>query len=360
MTGPTSPRSERLPAATTTAGVRLRVADLDAMTAFYRDVLLLDVLDGDALPGEARAARGDEVVLGRRGGADAAAGSAGSGAARNGSPWAGDLPLVTLQHAPDLPAGEPRGAGLFHTALLFPDHAALAEALASVAVRAPHLYTGAGDHHVSQAFYLDDPEGNGVELYVDRPRETWLWNGGQVHMTTEYIDPRAFLATHLTDAARERLAGGPGEGAGVAAGHDGGAVRGTTVGHVHLRVGGVPQARAFYVDALGLDATLDMGSALFVSAGGYHHHLAMNTWQSLGAGSRVPELGLGRVDLAVPGRADVEAAAARLRSAGFQVRDDGLALEVDDPWGNLVRVAPGAWPGSMTAQARRRETVRES
>lgn len=300
---------EKLPASTTTAGVRLRVGDLDAMTAFYRDVLLLDVLDGEARP--------DEVVLGRR------LGAAGRSA---------DLPLVTLQHAPELPAGAPRGAGLFHTALLHADQAALAETLASVATRTPHLYTGAGDHHVSQAFYLDDPEGNGVELYVDRPRDTWRWDGDQVYMTTEYIDPRAFLDQHLTIDARERLAASPASGTGRHAA--------TTVGHVHLRVGSVPQARAFYVDALGLDATLDMGSALFVSAGGYHHHLAMNTWQSLGAGARVPELGLGRVDLAVPARGDVEAATARLRAAGVQVRDDGLALEVDDPWGNLVRVAP--------------------
>ena len=254
----------------------------------------------------------------------------------------GELAVVVLRENRLLPLRAEGSAGLFHTAILFQNPRELAAAIIRIARHTPQLFTGTGDHHVSQAFYLDDPEGNGVELYIDRPRDRWQWRNDQIHMTTEYIDPRAFLATHLTDAARERLAGGPGEGAGVAAGHDGGAVRGTTVGHVHLRVGGVPQARAFYVDALGLDATLDMGSALFVSAGGYHHHLAMNTWQSLGAGSRVPELGLGRVDLAVPGRADVEAAAARLRSAGFQVRDDGLALEVDDPWGNLVRVAPGA------------------
>lgn len=319
MTPTTRSDVNLLPATTTTAGVRLLVADLDAMTAFYRDVLLLDALEQRP---------GGEVVLGRRGGVLGHGGVLGEDGR--------DLPLVTLVHAPDLPRGERRGAGLFHVALLHKDHADLAETLASVAVRAPQLYTGAGDHHVSEAFYLDDIEGNGVELYVDRPRDQWIWRDGQVYMTTEYIDANAFLADHLTDAARERLATADPDARAREAG--------TTIGHVHLRVGNLPEARDFYVDTLGLEETTALGDqALFVSAGGYHHHLAMNTWHSLGAGARVPELGLGRVDLAVPGVADVDAAAARLRAAGLAVRASdegaGAAIEVEDPWNNLVRVA---------------------
>lgn len=291
---------DSLPAETAVGGVTLDVADVDAQTAFYRDVLLLDVL----------ADRGATVELGR--GADT---------------------LVTLRHRPDLPRGVRRSAGLYHTALLHPDAAALATTLASVAVHAPGLYTGAGDHLVSRAFYLDDPEGNGVELYVDRPRDQWRWQGGQVAMATLAIDPHAFLDEHLTDAARDFVAGDPGR-------------RGTlgdarVVGHVHLKVGDTARARDFYVDGLGFDVTAEVRGALFVSAGGYHHHLAMNTWESAGAGLRAPALGLGRVHVLLPDADAVARVAGRLRARGLDVRDDGVAVEVDDPWRNLVRLSVG-------------------
>jgi len=282
--------------------VAIDVADLDAMSAFYADVLLLDRLDE----------RGNQVSLGR-----------------------GSQTLVELRHRPDLPRGERRSAGLFHTALLRPDQASLAAVLASVSRQAPDLFTGSADHLVSQAFYLDDPEGNGVELYVDRPREAWTWQDGRVQMDTLWLDPSAFLAEHLRDQDRELLDTAPDRRGSLAAA--------TSVGHVHLKVGNTAQAKDFYVDTLGFDVTAEMFGALFVSAGGYHHHLAMNTWQSAGVGLRAPALGLGRVDLSVPTAADVEQVATRLADRGLAVRRDadahGPQLEVPDPWGNLVRVA---------------------
>ncbi|HMQ39543.1 MAG TPA: VOC family protein, partial [Micropruina sp.] len=184
--------TELLPGDTRMGRVSLDVADLDALTAFYRDVLLLQVL----------AERPSEVDLGR-----------------------GGETLVTLRHRPDLPKGERRSAGLFHTALLHPDRATLAATLASVAIRVPQLYTGAGDHLVSQAFYLDDPEGNGIELYWDRPRDEWRWQDGRVVMDTLYIDPNGFIGEHLTDAARDLLSTEP-ERRSALDGLDG------TVGHV--------------------------------------------------------------------------------------------------------------------------------
>ena len=210
-------------------------------------------------------------------------------------------------------------------------NSSLATTLASFALARPELYTGSGDHLVSQAFYLDDPEGNGVELYYDRPRDTWTWDNGQVRMTTLFVDPNQFLGEHLTPQARDFVE--------TAAGRRGSLPDETVVGHVHLKVGDTARAKDFYVDTLGFDVTSEMRGALFVSAGGYHHHMAMNTWSSEGVGLRAPGLGLGRVDIVVPSAADVAELTTRARSRGVQIREEGGAVELDDPWGNLVRLS---------------------
>ena len=237
--------TEQLPADTRMSQVALDVADLDLMTRFYSEVLLLEPVGQGA----------GTVGLGR-----------------------GGQQLVVLRHRPDLRRGERRSAGLFHTALLHPDAGMLATVLASVATRTPELYTGSGDHLVSQAFYLDDPEGNGVELYVDRPRDQWTWNGSQVAMDTLYLDPNAFLSDHLTDEARNFLETAPDHRPALAGSEA------QVVGHVHLKVGQTAKAKDFYVDTLGFDVTAELPGALFVSAGGYHHHMAMNTWGTAGVG----------------------------------------------------------------------------
>ncbi|MGB4135862.1 MAG: VOC family protein [Microbacterium sp.] len=284
-----TPTPDRLAADTAMGGVTLLVADLDRMTAYYRDAVTLEVLAAD----------GDRVVLGR-----------------------GATSVVTLQHSPELRRAAPRSAGLFHTAILFESRAALAAALNSVARRAPGTFTGSADHLVSQAFYFDDPEGNGVELYWDRDRTEWSWTHGRVEMDTLFLDPNAFLREHLTEGA-------------VAQPMIGGAV----VGHVHLSVGDVAAARDFYVARLGFDATAELGGqALFVSAGGYHHHMAMNTWRSAGAGRRVPALGLGQVDIIVPTPDDLGAVSERMTHFGIATRDDGRTLAFEDPWANAIRL----------------------
>lgn len=269
--------------------VTLYVADLDAMTAFYRDVITLQVLG----------AEGDAVTLGRAG-----------------------VPLVVLHHSPGLQHAARGSAGLFHTAILFETQAALASALLSVAQRAPQLFTGSADHLVSQAFYLNDPEGNGIELYWDRDRTEWSWTHGQVEMSTLYLDPNAFLQEHLTEQA--------------AAGAT--ASEAARIGHVHLSVGDVATARDFYVRRLGFDTTASLGEqALFVSAGGYHHHMAMNVWNSRGAGPRMPALGLGQVDLALPDADALGELGERLTHFGTQVADDGRTLTFQDPWNNTLK-----------------------
>ncbi|WP_127473700.1 VOC family protein [Microbacterium sulfonylureivorans] len=279
---------DRLAAGTAMGAVTLLVGDLDGMTAYYRDVVTLQLLHAD----------GDIVTLGRAG-----------------------RPVVVLRHEPALRHATPGSAGLFHTAILFETQTALAAALYSVARHAPGTFTGSADHLVSQAFYFTDPEGNGIELYWDRARTDWSWTHGQVEMATLYLDPNAFLGEHLTEEAA--LGSTTGDAA--------------SVGHVHLSVGDVATARAFYVDALGFDETAGLGDqAVFVSAGGYHHHMAMNVWNSRGAGPRMPALGLGRVDLSLPDADSLGELAERLRHHGFAVRDDGRTLSFDDPWSNRL------------------------
>ena len=265
--------------------LELRVRDMGTMLAYYTDgVGLVPLADG---PGSA--------TLGL-----------------------GGTPIVRLTEAKDLrPA--PRGsAGLFHTAVVFDDLPDLARTLVQMYTLHPETYAGTGDHLVSQAFYFTDPEGNGVELYHDRPRDLWQWDGDQVRMATLYIDPEKFIHQHLTDAPASQAG---------------------SLGHVHLQVGDIASAQRFYVDALGFDQTFELpGQALFVSAGGYHHHMAMNVWHSAGAGPRASTLGMGVVDIQVPTADDVAAAADRLHTAGFPTTHDGRTLTVLDPWRNEIRL----------------------
>lgn len=214
-------------------------------------------------------------------------------------------------------------AGLFHTALLFEDRSSLAATVASAARYEPKLFTGSADHLVSEAFYFNDPEGNGIELYRDRPRAAWSWEGANVVMDSLALPPQRFLQDHLTEDA----VGGQREAA-------------AAVGHIHLQVGDVQSAHDFYVGTLGFEKTAGWhGQALFVSAGGYHHHMAMNVWNSRGAGPRRDTLGLGEVLIEVPGTDDVGALADRLRVAGVASHHTGAELRFEDPWRNRIRVA---------------------
>lgn len=296
--------ADTLPDDTAMSAVTLHVGDLDRMTAYYSRAVGLDVLEP---PDQVT----DVVTLGRTG--------------RRGQR---DVPIVVLHRTPGLPAPRRGEAGLFHTAILFEDAPTLAGAVASVARTAPGTYVGSADHLVSEAFYFTDPEGNGVELYTDRPRDQWGWAGGRVTMDSLPLDPNDFLGRHL-EPGWTLEAGAPGHA------KPGGAV----VGHVHLQVGDIPTARAFYVDTLGFEVTATWHGALFIAAGGYHHHMAVNTWRSMGAGPRAVTLGLGEVRIALPTVGDVAALAARLHDHRVPVADDGAEIRFQDPWRNLIRVS---------------------
>jgi len=286
----TTANSNLLAADTSMGAVTLKVGNVDAMTKYYRDAIALQVLSEEA----------GTVTLGR-----------------------GTTPVVILEHAPELKHASPRDAGLFHTAILFDTELALAAAVYSVAQLYPNTFTGSSDHLVSKAFYFTDPEGNGVELYWDRDRTTWSWTHGTIEMGTLYLDPNAFLQENLTQEAVDQPM-----------------IGGASVGHVHLQVGDVQSAHDFYVDKLGFEQTINYGgTALFVSAGGYHHHMAMNVWNSAGAGPRLPALGLGQIDITVPTTEDVASITERLKHFGVATRDDGQTVSFDDPWANLIRVS---------------------
>jgi catechol 2,3-dioxygenase len=216
--------------------VRLRVADLDAQRAYYETAIGLRTLDRD----------GDVIRMGA------------------------DVPLLELVGDPDAPAAPPRSTGLFHFAILVPTRPDLARAVRRV-VDAGERFTGASDHFVSEALYLRDPEGNGIEIYRDRPREEWERDAtGEIRIGTVALDIDGVMAELPQDGA-------------------GGMADGTIVGHVHLQVAELERTEAFYVGELGLDVTSRAApGALFMSRDGYHHHVGANTWASAG-GSTPPE-----------------------------------------------------------------------
>ncbi|QGH70681.1 VOC family protein [Pseudactinotalea sp. HY158] len=272
--------------------VDLLVRDPDAMVAFYTAGVGLAVL------GQA----GPTVTLGR---------------SRN--------PVVRLTRESDLPDFDRGDAGLFHTAVLYPTQADLAAAVLSTVRHAPAAFTGSADHLVSEAFYFDDPEGNGVELYTDRARSSWTYAAdGSVRMATNLLDPNTYLQDHLDDA-----------------GMTGAQHAAASVGHVHLQVGDIDLARDFYAGVLGFEVTSRFGSqALFVAAGGYHHHIGLNSWNSRGAGPRAASLGLGQVAIEVPAGEEIERIAHRLGRNGVDHRTVDGSLQVRDPWATLIEIRP--------------------
>lgn len=223
---------------------------------------------------------------------------------------AGGRTLLELVADPAARRAAPSEAGLFHTAFLMPSRPALARWLIHAANSGVQLQ-GASDHLVSEAIYLADPEGNGIEVYVDRPRDRWHGPDGAIRMATERLD--------LNDLAR--AADAPWTGA----------PDGLVVGHVHLQVGAIPEAEGFYSGQLGLPVMARYPGAAFYGSGGYHHHIATNTWNSRGAGQRdQPATGLTELVLAVD-----PAELAVIHSRGGSDR-------MQDPWGTLITLEPKA------------------
>lgn len=209
----------------------------------------------------------------------------------------------------------PREAGLFHTAFLLPSRAGLARwTRHAIDTRTPVV--GASDHGVSEAIYLSDPEGNGVEIYADRPASAWKRSGDMVEMPSDPLD----IADLLESAGAGGWQGFP---------------AGSTIGHVHLQVGAIQPAEAFYAGVLGFDITCRYPGGTFYAADGYHHHLATNIWNSRGAAMRdYPSTGLAEVEIKVD---TARAEAIRARAAG--ALENGAGFAVDDPWGTKIALS---------------------
>ena len=274
---------------TSMGAVRLTVNDLESVRAFYRDAIGLTELEPE-----------DRIV-------------------RLGTDGDSSRSVIELVGDPDAPHRPSGTSGLFHLAILVPSRADLARSLQRVAEGGWRL-SGASDHLVSEALYLSDPEGNGIELYRDRPREEWPVRDGVLQMDTLPLDLDGVLGELRREDAQASMPAG------------------TRIGHVHLNVGDLTAAEAFYSGALGFDVMVrGYPGAIFVSAGGYHHHLGLNTWTGEGAppppeGSR----GLNQYEIRLPGSAQLSAEEDRLREAGFEAEREGDRVRVTDPSGNRV------------------------
>jgi len=268
--------------------VNLRVRDLDKVADYYRDAIGLTVM--------ARSMMG--ALLG-----------------------AGGVALLHLQRREGSTREARNAAGLYHTAFLMPTRKDLARWLVHAAANKIPL-SGFADHLVSESIYLDDPEGNGIEVYNDRPAERWRWEGDLVVMHTNQLDIEAIL-----DDIDRTTATYPA------------APEGLRVGHIHLRVGSVEQAETFYRGAIGLELTRRRGGATFMSSGGYHHHVGANVWHSDGAGPRDSNrAGLSWFTIEAANDDAINAMNGRLLAAKAPLDQTSNGIETADPWGTRIRI----------------------
>lgn len=283
-----------LPATTHLGAVTLAISNLERSIAFYSRIIGLKVLTPttDANPKSA--------ALG-----------------------VGETPLLHLIEIPNARRQPTHSTGLFHIAILLPSRPDLGRFLINVIRNQSTIsQLGSSDHLVSEAIYLNDPDGNGLEVYRDRPRSEWQWNGAMVKMDTIALDADGIIAS--VPDPNTPYAGMP---------------EGTVIGHMHLRASDLAQGKAFYVDTVGFDVITNYPGALFVSAGGYHHHLGMNIWQSQDAPPPAADsVGLREFTIVIPGQEALRAMSDRLTKTGYPVLDaQETSFVTRDPWGNQVR-----------------------
>lgn len=282
--------SYTIPAATVLGEVKLKVRNLGNLVKFYTEVIGLQVLIQDGK-------RAELTADGKR----------------------ALLVLEELPNAITLP--ERTTTGLYHFAILVPSRKHLGLSLRRLAECGVRI--GQADHLVSEALYLSDPEGNGIEIYRDRPREEWEWDGIDVKMATDPLD----IPGILREADGETWQGLHPD---------------TTMGHIHLHIGDLAEARAFYCDLLGWGMAADMTRmmrALFISAGGYHHHIGLNVWAGIGAPQPPANAtGLDYFKVVLPSAAELEELVSRVREAGVAISEVDGAWSVSDPFGIELRL----------------------
>lgn len=268
---------------TYTGEVHLNVMDLDRSSRFYREVIGFDVLEES--PGK--------IVLT----AD------------------GETPLLIIEQPKNGTVKEARRTGLYHFALLLPTRADLGKAIVHFAQN--RIQLGASDHRVSEALYLSDPDGNGIEIYADRSPDEWKWEKGEVVMSTDPLDADSIVA---------ESAGQPWGGLPV----------GTVMGHIHLHVADLQETETYY-NALGFEVVSHYPQALFMSTGKYHHHLGLNTWNGAGAPRpSVGSAGLRSFTLIYPNKVSLDEANAKLKALGAVVESTEDRITTEDPSGNKI------------------------
>lgn len=227
--------------------------------------------------------------------------------------------IIKLMQRDDLSKAASGSAGLYHNAILFSERSVLANAVKRILEQTPERYEGTADHKVSEAFYFNDPEGNGLELYFDKSPMNWEWVDGRIQMGSTYIDPMEYIETYADSEFADKNS--------------------ITMGHIHLRVGNIQRAKDFYVGTLGFEITSEMPTALFISAGRYHHHIGMNIWESEGAGVRKETIGLKSFEIKVPAQDEIIYISERLKQRNITFRFDDDTLITQDPWGNEVVIS---------------------
>ena len=283
-----APTGYRLPGGTRIGRVRLQVSDLDRSIGYYHKVLGLVIRErSDGFASLAPAGDGD--------------------------------PILELKERPGARPVPRRGLlGLYHFAVLLPDRASLGRFIAHLSEIGE--YAGMSDHLVSEAVYLSDPDGLGIEVYADRSRDTWVAQDGQLKMATGPLDVQSLL----TAAGEEKWNGMP---------------EGTKIGHVHFYVGDIGGASDFYHGGLGLDKIVwSYPGALFMSAGGYHHHVGVNTWAEGSPAATDEDAKLIDWELILPDRISVERTAQSLETAGVDVTHADGFVSASDPWGITLRL----------------------
>jgi catechol 2,3-dioxygenase len=282
-------RTATIHPATEVGTVTLKVADLQRSLKFYTEVIGLRTFQANE----------HTAVLG-----------------------AGKRAILTLEAVPGANRQPVNTTGLYHAAILLPDRHALAVKIAQIAaIQYPFGYS---DHLVSEAFYLSDPDGNGLELYRDRPRSEWHWDGQQIRMASDPIDFDSFFA-EIKD--NDEAVGNPE------------VPNGTKLGHMHLRIANIPLAEQFYQGVLGFNVTAKLPGALFLSAGGYHHHLGMNTWESRNSKLPMePSAGLRELSISLPDVAELDRLTTQIEAAGVPVERSDDSAVILDPWQNRIKL----------------------
>lgn len=282
-----APKGHRLPKETRLGRVKLQVADLARSIEFYEGVLGFRTTAGNSSLA-VLAAHGD------------------------------DTPIIELHELPGAKSNPVRSRlGLFHIAYLMPDRPSLGRFVRHLGRN--NVRAGASDHLVSEAFYLQDPDNLGIEVYADRPRSTWMRVGRELLMATDPIDIEGLRA--VGDAPWEGMPAG------------------TTIGHVHLHVGDIATASSFFSDTIGFDRMMwQYPGALFLAAGGYHHHLGTNTWAGRAPSPAPDEARLLEWTVQLPDDAALREVEGSLTRAGHVASRDGAGLVIPDPWGTHIRL----------------------